>query len=218
MVWHDVHRRCCAHGLLALALPSKILNEKGNSLSIDSHRCIRGDVPDQYSGSRPVGKTGCRFNILSDWTRLTPRHLLLSAHERSLDRPRMGFRRRSLRFREVPRTIRDLHSEGAAHLFHLPDDSEDNQHARREEIPQCVVLRVLGMGAFPGNREPSPKSDVHIPVLHPLDIWTGARQEEGEEDLLAVSLHDARSEEHTSELQSLTNLVCRLLLEKKKNS
>jgi len=33
----------------------------------------------------------------------------------------------------------------------------------------------------------------------------------------ASSLHvRARSEEHTSELQSLTNLVCRLLLEKKK--
>src|SRR5262249_59812187 len=29
--------------------------------------------------------------------------------------------------------------------------------------------------------------------------------------------HQVRSEEHTSELQSLTNLVCRLLLEKKKN-
>src|SRR5258706_8717959 len=29
---------------------------------------------------------------------------------------------------------------------------------------------------------------------------------------------DERSEEHTSELQSLTNLVCRLLLEKKKTS
>ena len=29
-------------------------------------------------------------------------------------------------------------------------------------------------------------------------------------------VHDVRSEEHTSELQSLTNLVCRLLLEKKK--
>src|SRR5438093_7827211 len=28
--------------------------------------------------------------------------------------------------------------------------------------------------------------------------------------------HEGRSEEHTSELQSLTNLVCRLLLEKKK--
>src|SRR2546427_6900019 len=29
--------------------------------------------------------------------------------------------------------------------------------------------------------------------------------------------HRARSEEHTSELQSQSNLVCRLLLEKKKN-
>src|SRR5258706_3788168 len=31
-----------------------------------------------------------------------------------------------------------------------------------------------------------------------------------------VVLRPLRSEEHTSELQSLTNLVCRLLLEKKK--
>src|SRR5438046_3826408 len=31
----------------------------------------------------------------------------------------------------------------------------------------------------------------------------------------ARSQHSERSEEHTSELQSLTNLVCRLLLEKK---
>src|SRR2546427_9711260 len=30
--------------------------------------------------------------------------------------------------------------------------------------------------------------------------------------------HFARSEEHTSELQSQSNLVCRLLLEKKKNN
>src|SRR5262249_60098857 len=33
-----------------------------------------------------------------------------------------------------------------------------------------------------------------------------------------LSLTPARSEEHTSELQSLTNLVCRLLLEKKKDN
>src|SRR5437016_14545121 len=32
----------------------------------------------------------------------------------------------------------------------------------------------------------------------------------------SVTLTSDRSEEHTSELQSLTNLVCRLLLEKKK--
>src|SRR5438046_5253132 len=34
--------------------------------------------------------------------------------------------------------------------------------------------------------------------------------------LAAKSEQEVRSEEHTSELQSLTNLVCRLLLEKKK--
>src|SRR5438093_7865133 len=33
---------------------------------------------------------------------------------------------------------------------------------------------------------------------------------------LEIDLELPRSEEHTSELQSLTNLVCRLLLEKKK--
>src|SRR2546427_7334382 len=32
-----------------------------------------------------------------------------------------------------------------------------------------------------------------------------------------VAVLDTRSEEHTSELQSQSNLVCRLLLEKKKN-
>src|SRR5437016_9048998 len=34
--------------------------------------------------------------------------------------------------------------------------------------------------------------------------------------VISSSPPDLRSEEHTSELQSLTNLVCRLLLEKKK--
>src|SRR2546430_2826711 len=33
-----------------------------------------------------------------------------------------------------------------------------------------------------------------------------------------AALADGRSEEHTSELQSQSNLVCRLLLEKKKNN
>src|SRR5437016_10193857 len=45
----------------------------------------------------------------------------------------------------------------------------------------------------------------------------GDRLERGAEvwrDVLGLAL--LRSEEHTSELQSLTNLVCRLLLEKKK--
>src|SRR5258706_3603406 len=37
------------------------------------------------------------------------------------------------------------------------------------------------------------------------------------EDTTTEDFDKLRSEEHTSELQSLTNLVCRLLLEKKKN-
>src|SRR5205085_4583123 len=37
-------------------------------------------------------------------------------------------------------------------------------------------------------------------------------------ELLRDDAFKARSEEHTSELQSQSNLVCRLLLEKKKNS
>src|SRR5262249_56185909 len=38
----------------------------------------------------------------------------------------------------------------------------------------------------------------------------------GETASIAGAAEGRRSEEHTSELQSLTNLVCRLLLEKKK--
>src|SRR5437016_7862777 len=38
----------------------------------------------------------------------------------------------------------------------------------------------------------------------------------GHDTIQIVSKKELRSEEHTSELQSLTNLVCRLLLEKKK--
>src|SRR5438046_7668636 len=37
-----------------------------------------------------------------------------------------------------------------------------------------------------------------------------------EMELTARKIRSSRSEEHTSELQSLTNLVCRLMLEKKK--
>src|SRR5437016_9657732 len=50
-----------------------------------------------------------------------------------------------------------------------------------------------------------PRSDTDVFVDSPKDI------NEFIENRVA-----ARSEEHTSELQSLTNIVCRLLLEKKK--
>src|SRR3989449_6680546 len=57
-------------------------------------------------------------------------------------------------------------------------------------------------------------------------VWTGdshCRQGNGEVNLTALEcayreIVMQRSEEHTSELQSRLHLVCRLLLEKKKNT
>src|SRR5258706_14621679 len=56
-----------------------------------------------------------------------------------------------------------------------------------------------------------------------MDNYSGAMNIIGQLDYLMSPVIDftsgtanTRSEEHTSELQSLTNLVCRLLLEKKK--
>src|SRR5258708_27271356 len=45
----------------------------------------------------------------------------------------------------------------------------------------------------------------------------GSRDRGGNSELEPRVPHDPRSEEHTSELQSNLNLVCRLLLEKKKH-
>src|SRR5258706_11469435 len=55
---------------------------------------------------------------------------------------------------------------------------------------------------------PPPPGAADQPEETPVRIRSG--QDQVEEQLID------RSEEHTSELQSLTNLVCRLLLEKKK--
>src|SRR2546430_7405957 len=51
------------------------------------------------------------------------------------------------------------------------------------------------------------------PPLEPLDLYT---QKSGEEIVEQLYAFEDRSEEHTSQLQSQSNLVCRLLLEKKK--
>src|SRR5437016_11403823 len=47
-------------------------------------------------------------------------------------------------------------------------------------------------------------------------LYIGEKVGTGGGPKLDIALDPLRSEEHTSELQSLTNLVCRLLLEKKK--
>src|SRR5262245_64449468 len=54
------------------------------------------------------------------------------------------------------------------------------------------------------------------------DFAVGFLMAEIKQDLetmgVRIEVYSSRSEEHTSELQSLRHLVCRLLLEKKKNN
>src|SRR2546430_13665658 len=54
--------------------------------------------------------------------------------------------------------------------------------------------------------------------LVPFLRWAVARGAVSDVEDADQAGHAQRSEEHTSELQSQSNLVCRLLLEKKKNS
>src|SRR2546427_8065862 len=67
---------------------------------------------------------------------------------------------------------------------------------------------------------------VELSQIAGIELREGdARHEVAAEDRLGIQTRDrrellarVRSEEHTSELQSQSNLVCRLLLEKKKNT
>src|SRR5437764_12313106 len=67
----------------------------------------------------------------------------------------------------------------------------------------------------------TPTTEIYTLSLHDaLPIYALERREQREHDRgdREVLGRDARSEEHTSELQSPMYLVCRLLLEKKKTS
>src|SRR3989475_1874312 len=68
---------------------------------------------------------------------------------------------------------------------------------------------------------PSPsipsQSVIQKPIRPPPPIWLSSRRARSNRVKLA-NPPISRSEEHTSELQSQSNLVCRLLLEKKKNN
>src|SRR2546427_1965977 len=71
----------------------------------------------------------------------------------------------------------------------------------------------------PMDSSPPRAYGVFKPVGHMVVSFpTAAQADDGVAALQALELpaQDIRSEEHTSELQSQSNLVCRLLLEKKK--
>src|SRR2546427_9439483 len=63
------------------------------------------------------------------------------------------------------------------------------------------------------------RSQQHHELAERADlVQAGIGARVGQENQAGVELDGNRSEEHTSELQSQSNLVCRLLLEKKKQN
>src|SRR5690606_39755020 len=75
----------------------------------------------------------------------------------------------------------------------------------------------LGIGLTRAHRVAGDLAGAGVGLLEHR-VVAGAGEQRAQQGLRAVAGLARRSEEHTSELQSRENLVCRLLLEKKKNS
>src|SRR5690606_41799984 len=104
-------------------------------------------------------------------------------------------------FSHCARDHRDLHS--------FPTRRSSDLLARIFQREECRVLVAEGgqaaLEACRQHRVDVVLTDLMMPSMSGIDL------------IRALSTV-ARSEEHTSELQSRENLVCRLLLEKKKNT
>src|SRR5262245_14428380 len=91
----------------------------------------------------------------------------------------------------------------------VDESRRDEIHADRRELER-EVLRQGGTGGREGRDQREPRRGAAA---------TGAAHEKqgaSRPNLAYGAAGNLRSEEHTSELQSLRHLVCRLLLEKKK--
>src|SRR2546430_3566935 len=80
-------------------------------------------------------------------------------------------------------------------------------------FPYTTLFRSEGGGGLRARRR-----DIRGGVSQALRGGVRARPGRPDPDRVGLAGHEHRSEEHTSELQSQSNLVCRLLLEKKKIS
>src|SRR5690606_41499385 len=75
-----------------------------------------------------------------------------------------------------------------------------------------------GKGSLKPERKPPPcRPAPRRPLSNPPDEAAGVQLDIASSSSQGFRPSDGRSEEHTSELQSRENLVCRLLLEKKKS-
>src|SRR3990167_7867562 len=82
------------------------------------------------------------------------------------------------------------------------------------QLPVHVVLHYPG--PFNTLKTYGPSTEILIYLLSadlavtPLNIYTATNPNSGINTDVRIGLYDVRSEEHTSELQSQSNLVCRL--------
>src|SRR2546425_12748308 len=99
-------------------------------------------------------------------------------------------------------------------------------HVRRRTVP---ARRAAGTPDWAGTAAAAPPPRTAPPSAPPPRGWRDGRalgsgrtralpSARAQRDLPPAPRAGTRSEEHTSELQSLAYLVCRLLLEKKKNN
>src|SRR2546430_10276577 len=79
-------------------------------------------------------------------------------------------------------------------------------------LPPNAALAMVGLKILRGDQSGGTNERPHLPGL--IEVVVVDSYFELEAQVCAES-HGHRSEEHTSELQSQSNLVCRLLLEKK---
>src|SRR2546429_3082134 len=86
----------------------------------------------------------------------------------------------------------------------------------------CLVAAALMLTACRGERQASAAADTAPSEQTVGGVGTAVATKQSFPQLVSaigtVTARPGRSEEHTSELQSRLHLVCRLLLEKKKNN
>src|SRR5690554_7386524 len=78
-----------------------------------------------------------------------------------------------------------------------------NEYTVRKEIDKLIILR-------------KEKDEYTYKFIEIMQMASNVKNLEDEKEIFDDHILFARSEEHTSELQSRPHLVCRLLLEKKK--
>src|SRR5205807_8290910 len=101
--------------------------------------------------------------------------------------------------------------------YHLPHpDAHSFPTRRSSDLSSDVLADLSGDGeAYPRSETPA-DGPAHSARLHPGHLChDGLWADRGVPDRIVPRQDSLRSEDHTSELQSPCNLVCRLLLEKK---